>query len=221
MAARLFCDPPPPLQRWPELCQESARTLRPVRTLTVTAVGWWRRLSRACSLLAWVAKWILPFLSLRFFGGQSLTLLYLSDVASWWVFITPNCFCAAGISSSPAPTLTHRYTAKTLKKILYCWPFVAGSYSFPPAVCAAPETQHSLSVSVVFPVCRSRVECCEPLCARDLDDRHMDFLLFRSLKTIHWSRILFVLFPFYVSLKSGEYAVCCRMTSSLNLYYYY
>lgn len=84
-----------------------------------------------------------------FFGGQSLTLLYLSDVASWWVFITPNCFCAAGISSSPAPTLTHRYTAKTLKKILYCWPFVAGSYSFPPAVCAAPETQHTLSDSVV------------------------------------------------------------------------
>lgn len=183
MAARLFCDPPlhPP-------SRDGLIYARKVlghsgRSYSDCYCCWLMALSQPCLLSAGLSSKMDIAISFPlFFGGSELNPLYLSDVASWWVFITPNCFCAAGISSSPAPTLTHRCTAKRLWRRY----FTAGPLSLAhiPSLLLYVQLQKRSIVwaLALFPVCRSRVECCDPLCARGLDDGHMDFLLFRSLK---------------------------------------
>lgn len=145
---------------------------------TVTAVGWWHQLSRACSLLAWVAKQ--RMLSCGFFSFfwsvEPSLFVRLCVLVS---FYQPKMLlCAAGILSSLAPVDTQApqtYYKETLKKRLCREPFDAGSYSFPPAVRGGLEMQHSLTVTS-FSLLLISAERRDPLCARDLDGRHVDFL---------------------------------------------
>lgn len=85
---------------------------------TVTAVGWWHHLSRACSLLAWVAKQ--RMLSCGFFSFfwsvEPSLFVRLCVLVS---FYQPKMLlCAAGILSSLAPVeiQLHRPTTKRLRR---------------------------------------------------------------------------------------------------------
>lgn len=145
---------------------------------TVTAVGWWHHLSRACSLLAWVAKQ--RMLSCGFFSFflVSRTLLicqtlrpgkFLStqnaSLCRWNLVLSGPCW-----HTSSTDLLQRDFEEETTRE-----PFDAGSYSFPPAVRAGLEMQHSLTVTS-FSLLLISAERRDPLCARDLDGRHVDFL---------------------------------------------
>lgn len=145
---------------------------------TVTAVGWWHHLSRACSLLAWVAKQ--RMLSCGFFSFflVSRTLLICQTLRPGKFLSTQNaslCRWNLVLSGPCWNTAPQTYYKETLKKRLCREPFDAGSYSFPPAVRAGLEMQHSLTVTS-FSLLLISAERRDPLCARDLDGRHVDFL---------------------------------------------
>lgn len=108
---RLFCDPPEITWTMPE---KSSDTWACLDSQTFTAVGWWRHLSRACSLLAWVAKWLLSFsvLGLRLtLWGQSLTLRSCQTLRPGKFLSTWNAsLCRWNLIHFPPP---HQHTAQT------------------------------------------------------------------------------------------------------------
>lgn len=170
MAARLFCDSPP-------LPRDGLNYARKVLghsgpfVLSDCYCCWLMAPSQPCLLSAGLSsKMDIAMCFPWFFGGSEFNPPVLVRRCVLVSFYRPYLLlCRWNLVLSGSSVHTQISCKETRMKILYCWPFAAGSYSFPPAVCAAPETQHSLSVSAVFPVRRPRVECCDPLRARDPD----------------------------------------------------
>lgn len=121
-----------------ELSLERLQTLEAcLDSQTVTAVGWRRHLShRACSLLAWVAKWICFFL---FWPPCEVRLK-----PSWLVSpYQPEMllYCRNLVPSGLAATSTWLKRLKRTLEKRHCYkPFLAGAYFFPPAVFASRST---------------------------------------------------------------------------------